>query len=107
MSDLKKNPYKRFPQDYPDHPERFTEEIVAVDHIELADPDESLHMRAEAGETFSDCHRQPKKDWSQDAQSAHDASVRQDSDYNDKNKAAPDNNLFFEERSNPLSSKGN
>lgn len=28
-------------------------------------------------------------------------------DYHEGNKAAPNNNLFFEERSNPLSSKGN
>lgn len=31
---------------------------------------------------------------------------RQDSAYSANNKAAPANNLFFEERSNPLSSKG-
>ena len=33
--------------------------------------------------------------------------IRQLSNYNENNKAAPDNNLFFEARSNPLSSKGN
>lgn len=33
--------------------------------------------------------------------------VRQNSEYNDENKAAPDNNIFFEGKSNPLSSKGN
>ena len=33
--------------------------------------------------------------------------IRQNSRYNDHGKAAPDNNLFWEERSNPLSSKGN
>lgn len=32
--------------------------------------------------------------------------IRQLSKYNENNKAAPDNNIFFEERSNPLSSKG-
>lgn len=32
--------------------------------------------------------------------------IRQNSNYSEGNKAAPDNNLFFEERSNPLSSKG-
>ena len=31
---------------------------------------------------------------------------KQDSAYSANNKAAPANNLFFEERSNPLSSKG-
>lgn len=33
--------------------------------------------------------------------------IRQNSHYNKENKAAPENNLFWEERSNPLSSKGN
>ncbi|MSS64823.1 hypothetical protein [Velocimicrobium porci] len=33
--------------------------------------------------------------------------IRQLSNYNENNKAAPDNNIFFEARSNPLSSKGN
>lgn len=33
--------------------------------------------------------------------------IRQNSNYSDSGKAAPDNNLFFEEKSNPLSSKGN
>ncbi len=32
--------------------------------------------------------------------------IRQLSQYDSNNKAAPDNNMFFEERSNPLSSKG-
>lgn len=33
--------------------------------------------------------------------------VRQNSDYSDEGKAAPNNNIFFEGKSNPLSSKGN
>lgn len=33
--------------------------------------------------------------------------IRQNSKYSDEGKAAPDNNIFWEERSNPLSSKGN
>jgi hypothetical protein len=33
--------------------------------------------------------------------------IRQKSLYNDDNRARIDNNQFFEERSNPLSSKGN
>ena len=36
-----------------------------------------------------------------------DYQIRQNSDYNKHNKAAPDNNIFWEKRSNPLSSKGN
>ena len=33
--------------------------------------------------------------------------IRQRSAYSEYGKAAPDNNMFFEKRSNPLSSKGN
>lgn len=33
--------------------------------------------------------------------------IKQLSNYGKNNKPAPDNNIFFEERSNPLSSKGN
>lgn len=33
--------------------------------------------------------------------------IRQNSRYSKNGKAAPDNNIFWEERSNPLSSKGN
>ena len=33
--------------------------------------------------------------------------IRQNSDYSEGGKAAPNNNIFFEEKSNPLSSKGN
>ena len=33
--------------------------------------------------------------------------IRQNSNHNKHNKSAPDNNIFWEERSNPLSSKGN
>ena len=36
----------------------------------------------------------------------HADQMRQNSDYSDY-KAKPDNNIFFEGRSNPLSSKGN
>ena len=32
--------------------------------------------------------------------------IRQTSCYKEGNRAEPDNNMFFEERSNPLSSKG-
>ena len=33
--------------------------------------------------------------------------IRQNAHYSDTGKAEPDNNIFWEERSNPLSSKGN
>lgn len=33
--------------------------------------------------------------------------IRQNAHYNPEGKAAPDNNLFWLKRSNPLSSKGN
>ena len=35
------------------------------------------------------------------------AAIKQQGFYTDDDKAAPDNNPFFTERSNPLSSKGN
>lgn len=35
------------------------------------------------------------------------AGIRQSSHYTKDNKPLPDNNMFFEERHNPLSSKGN
>ena len=81
MSDHKKKQPKTYSSEYPESPDRCTEEIVAVDRIGLADFDTPEESR--------------------------DARIRQISDYRDDNKAAPDNNLFFEERSNPLSSKGN
>ncbi len=36
-----------------------------------------------------------------------DYQIRQNSNYNKHNKSAPDNNIFWNKRSNPLSSKGN
>ena len=33
--------------------------------------------------------------------------IRQNANYRKGNRPEPDNNVFFEERSNPLSSKGN
>lgn len=33
--------------------------------------------------------------------------IRENSHYNEKDQPAPDNNLFWEDASNPLSSKGN
>lgn len=33
--------------------------------------------------------------------------IRQTSRYSENNKPVPDNNMFYEERHNPLSSKGN
>ncbi|MCI8402675.1 MAG: hypothetical protein HFI38_11415 [Lachnospiraceae bacterium] len=95
MQEIKKTEPRRYPKEYPHHPEKYTQEIVAIDRIEFAGVDDS----------FSDCHRQPKPAIRQEE--GHEALVRQESDYDDNNKAAPDNNLFFEERSNPLSSKGN
>lgn len=111
MSDSKHKSTRRYPQEFPYHPEKYTEEIVAIDRIELGGPlelDRQLGLRS-AGETFTDCHRfrQKKTQEIQKDQDAHNDRVRQDSDYREGNKAAPDNNLFFEERSNPLSSKGN
>ncbi len=73
MADADKKKPRKFPREYeyPNIPEKYTQEFVAVDRIEAVD------------------------------------SIRQNSNYDDNDKAAPDNNIFFEERSNPLSSKGN
>lgn len=35
------------------------------------------------------------------------AQIRQNSRYNKQDRPAPDNNMFWEDESNPLSSKGN
>ena len=51
-----------------------------------------------------------KKDSEKQKDTVHfkdDYQIRQNSNYNKHNKSAPDNNIFWEERSNPLSSKGN
>ena len=88
---------RRLPQEWPAKPERYTEEItaispadrarnvIAIDHMELVESETS----PDPGLTYSE------------------RTAKQTCDYHEGNKAAPDNNLFFEERSNPLSSKGN
>lgn len=38
---------------------------------------------------------------------SHRRRIRENSHYNEKDQPAPDNNLFWEDASNPLSSKGN
>lgn len=81
MSDPKKKQPRKFPQECPYEPKKYTEEIVAIDRIELAESAEDREARI--------------------------AEIRQNCDYREGNQAAPDNNIFFEERSNPLSSKGN
>lgn len=49
-----------------------------------------------------------KKQHQKDTVSGQDLyQIRQNSNYSDSGKSAPDNNIFWEERSNPLSSKGN
>ncbi len=108
MSEFKEKEPRRYPEECPARPEKYTREFVAIDHIELGGPlelDRRLDGSA-ACETFSNCHRHKTQE-SRQERAAHDACVRQDSDYHTGDKAAPDNNLFFEERSNPLSSKGN
>ncbi len=94
-SSSKKAP-RRLPQEWSTDQERYTEEItaspladrtrniVAIDRMELMESETS-----------------PDPGW---AYSEHAA--KQACDYHEGNIAAPNNNLFFEERSNPLSSKG-
>ena len=106
-SPSKKTP-RRLPQEWPSHQERYTEEItssssasspttyrgnladrarnvIAIDHMELVESETS-----------------PDPGWVYSERAA-----KQACDYHEGNFAAPDNNLFFEKRSNPLSSKGN
>ena len=94
-SHTKKSP-RRLPQEWPADQERYTEEItartpaararnvIAIDHMELVESETS-----------------PDPGWAYSERAA-----KQTCDYHEGNFASPDNNLFFEERSNPLSSKG-
>lgn len=53
-------------------------------------------------------HPMPDEEW-EDGAPLSDTEVekiRNNSSYSETDKAAPDNNLFFEKRNNPLSSKG-
>ncbi|MGN1206094.1 MAG: hypothetical protein ACI4SQ_03785 [Eubacterium sp.] len=43
----------------------------------------------------------------QESEQARKRRIRENSHYNKENQPAPDNNLFWEDASNPLSSKGN
>lgn len=88
---------RRLPQEWPAGQERYTEEftacspaerarnIVAIDRMELVEAESS----PDPGSTYSE------------------KTAKQTCDYHEGNLASPNNNLFFEERSNPLSSKGN
>ncbi len=84
----KKHP-RRLPYEFPADEERYTEEVVAIDRIELVSSGDVALDDPAPGINYS-----PRV-------------AKRTSDYHEGNKAAPDNNLFFEERSNPLSSKGN
>lgn len=51
---------------------------------------------------------QPQKNKKQDTISSTDHyAIRQNAHYSDSGKSEPDNNIFWENGSNPLSSKGN
>ena len=112
-----KNDPRRFPKEWPADQERYTEEItaaspadrarniIAIDRLELVDapyldPSRADFSRTAAELTESETSPDPGLSYSEHA-------AKQTSDYHADNKAAPNNNLFFEERSNPLSSKGN
>ena len=94
---------RRLPQEWPAGQERYTEEITASPSSnlssKLADRAHNVitidHMELVESETS------PDPGWTYSERAA-----KQACDYHEGNKAAPDNNLFFEERSNPLSSKG-
>ncbi len=51
--------------------------------------------------------KKEKKDDNGLLDNQNDYAIRQNSQYSDGGKAAPNNNIFFENKSNPLSSKGN
>ncbi len=113
---------RRLPQEWPADQERYTEEIiasspterarnvVAIDRIELintphsgvpyVEPSQADFSRNAAELTEAETSPDPDLSYSE-------RTAKQTSDYHEENKAAPNNNLFFEERSNPLSSKGN
>ena len=99
----KKSP-RRLPQEWPAGQERYTEEITAssseTHSPSLADRARNViaidHMELVESETS------PDPGWAYSERAA-----KQTCDYHEGNFAAPNNNLFFEERSNPLSSKGN
>lgn len=52
-------------------------------------------------------HAAKKQKYSEEEISNKVEEIRQRSFYDENNKARPDNNMFFEKYSNPLSSKGN
>ena len=95
---------RRLPQEWPDDQERYTEEITASSSTshrnDLADRTRNViaidHMELIESETS------PDPGWAYSERAA-----KQACDYHEGNFAAPNNNLLFEERSNPLSSKGN
>lgn len=94
---------RRLPQEWPAGQERYTEEITASPSSnlssKLADRAHNVitidHMELVESETS------PDPGWAYSERAA-----KQACDYHEGNIAAPNNNLFFEERSNPLSSKG-
>ena len=136
-NDPDKRQPRRLPQEWPADQERYTEEITAsdrayhaqstisidqaedastnadqmhinhvgIDRIELvhspyADPSQVDFSRNAAELTEAETNPDPGLSYSE-------RTAKQTCDYHEGNKAAPNNNLFFEERSNPLSSKGN
>lgn len=97
FSDSQQKSPRRLPQEWTTDQDRYTEEIIAKNPAARARNVIAIdHMELIESETSPD----PRWDYSERA-------ARQTCDYHEGNFASPDNNLFFEERSNPLSSKGN
>lgn len=92
----KQNPRKP-PQEWPIDPERYTEEITAI-----SPADRARNVIAIDRMELIESETSPDPGWKYSERAA-----KQACDYHEGNVAAPNNNLFFEERSNPLSSKGN
>jgi len=118
----KKHP-RRLPQEWAAGQERYTEEItaqnpadrarnvVAIDRMELIDSpkqQEAVYQNPSLADFSRNVAELYESETSPDPGLSYSERIaKQACDYHQGDKASPDNNLFFEERSNPLSSKGN
>ena len=93
---------RRLPQEWPAGQERYTEEISASSTATGTNPaDRTRNIVAIDRLELMEAESSPDPGWTYSERAA-----KQTCDYHEGNIASPNNNLFFEERSNPLSSKG-
>ena len=104
FSGLDRKSPRHFPQEWSEDRERYTEEITAAFHDNNKNSlaDRTHNIVAIDRMELMESETSPDPGWSYSERAA-----KQACDYHEGNFATPDNNLFFEERSNPLSSKGN